>query len=45
MSDNDYDIIPFSEAKTLLLEDAATLAASGREHTLFDIQPKKTFAR
>lgn len=27
MSDNDLDIIPFSEAKALLLEDKATLEA------------------
>ncbi|MCC8376120.1 MULTISPECIES: helix-turn-helix domain-containing protein [Photorhabdus] len=39
MSDNDYDIIPFSEAKTLLLEDAATLEAYN------DIQIRKALMK
>ncbi|ETS31647.1 transcriptional regulator [Photorhabdus temperata] len=39
MSDNDYDIIPFSEAKALLLEDTATLEAYN------DIQIRKTLMK
>ncbi|CNE60194.1 hypothetical protein [Yersinia mollaretii] len=36
MSDNDLDIIPFSEAKALLLADEATFAAYN------EIQDRKT---